>query len=66
MLRISVATLAGLCGLLAYIAGVVSLFDTVQKLPQVVHLLYFLLAGIAWVIPARSLMFWAARHQESG
>lgn len=58
--RILVATVVGLAGFVAYIAAAVTLFDAVSPYHWAVHALYFLVAGVLWVLPARWLMFWAA------
>lgn len=62
MSRIPVATLAGLAGFVAYLAGAVSLFDALSPMHWAVQGAYFLLAGTLWVVPARWLMLWAARR----
>jgi purine nucleoside permease len=56
------ALLVGLLGFALYIGAVVALADHVLPLHWLVQAAYFLVAGIAWVPPARALMFWAARH----
>jgi len=71
MSRAALATLIGIAGFVAYVAGVVWLADHVLELHWVAQLLYFVVAGILWVIPARRLMLWAAgtaarRPQRAG
>ncbi len=61
MPRPFLALFVGLLGFTLYIGGVVALADHVLQLHWVVQAAYFLVAGMAWVPPARSLMFWAAR-----
>lgn len=61
MPRPLVALIAGLLGFLLYVGAVVALADPVLHLHWVVQLVYFAVAGVAWVWPARALMFWAAR-----
>ncbi|WP_270936864.1 DUF2842 domain-containing protein [Falsiroseomonas oryzae] len=61
MPRPIIALLAGVLGFLAYVAVVVAIADWVLHLHWIVQLAYFVVAGIAWVPPARALMFWAAR-----
>jgi hypothetical protein len=61
MARPVLALLIGLLGFLLYVGAVVALADWVLHLHWLVQLAYFLVAGIAWVWPARKLMFWAAR-----
>lgn len=59
MSRIAVAVPAGILGILLYIMLVVTLADHVIGLPWVLELLYFTVAGIAWIVPARRLILWA-------
>lgn len=61
MPRPLLALLAGSLGFLLYVAVVVLVADWVLHWHWLVQLAYFLVAGIAWVPPARALMFWAAR-----
>lgn len=60
MSRPILALLAGLVGFVAYVGVVVVLADWVLTLHWLVQLAYFLIAGLAWVPPARRLMFWGA------
>ena len=61
MPRSLIALLVGTLGFLVYVGVVVALADFVLALPWFVQAAYFIVAGIAWVWPARRLMFWAAR-----
>ena len=61
MSRLAIALSVGLLGMLLYVGAVVALADWVLQSHWLLELAYFLLAGIAWVVPARALMFWAAR-----
>lgn len=60
MPRSIVALLAGVLGFLLYVGVVVALADWVLHLHWLVQLAYFTVAGVAWVWPARRLMFWGA------
>ena len=60
MSRPILALLVGLVGFAAYVGVVVLLADWVLTLHWLVQLAYFLVAGLAWVPPARRLMFWGA------
>lgn len=60
MSRPILALLLGLVGFAAYVGAVVLLADWVLTLHWLVQLAYFLAAGLAWVPPARRLMFWGA------
>ncbi|MBN9562852.1 MAG: DUF2842 domain-containing protein [Alphaproteobacteria bacterium] len=62
MSRVLIATLVGLVGFILYIAAAVTLADPVERLHWSVQALYFLAAGLLWTIPARWLMYWAARR----
>jgi len=61
MPRSLIALVVFLVGFLLYVGLVVALADQVLGLHWTAELLYFVAAGIAWVWPARALMFWAAR-----
>ena len=61
MSRVPLATVIGLCGFAAYIAAAVTLADRVQSLHWAIQALYFVLAGVLWVVPAHFLILWAAR-----
>ncbi|MBI0534325.1 DUF2842 domain-containing protein [Roseomonas sp. KE2513] len=63
MSRVPVAVIAGILGFLLYIAAVVALADAVLPGHWTLHVLYFTVAGIAWVWPASRLMYWAARKE---
>ncbi len=60
MTRIWIASLAGIAGFCLYVMGAVALADRLAGLPGAVSALYFAVAGVLWVIPARWLMYWAA------
>lgn len=60
MSRPLIALVAGLLGFAAYVAVAIILADWVLTLHWLVQLAYFLVAGLAWVPPARRLMFWGA------
>jgi len=62
MPRVLIASCAGLAGFVLYVAAVVTLADPVARLHWSVQALYFLVAGLLWTIPARWLMYWAARR----
>jgi hypothetical protein len=50
--------------MLLYVGGVVALADWALQLHWLAELAYFILAGLAWVVPARALMLWAARPRR--
>ena len=64
MSRPTIALLAGLGCFVIYVMVVVALADHVLPHHWVVQLLYFTLAGVAWVWPARALMFWGAGGRQ--
>jgi hypothetical protein len=61
-MRIVVATLIGLAAFALYVMGAVALADLVAPLHWIIQLAYFVLAGVLWVLPAKWLMYWAARR----
>jgi len=61
MSRRSIALLAGTGGFLAYVVLVLMLADLVLPLHWTLEFLFFAVAGIAWVWPAKWLMAWAFR-----
>lgn len=60
MSRIAIAVPLGLLGFLLYVGLVVALADRVIGAHWMLQTLYYLVAGIAWVFPAKWLMVWAA------
>lgn len=61
MSRTAIATLAGIAGFLAYVVIVILVADWFRHLHWTVEMLFFAIAGIAWVWPAKRLMIWAVR-----
>jgi hypothetical protein len=61
MSRPAVATLIGIAGFIAYVVVVLLVADHVRALHWTVELLFFAVAGIVWVWPAKRLMVWAVR-----
>jgi hypothetical protein len=61
MSRSAIATLIGIAGFLAYVVVVLLLADHVRALHWTVELLFFAVAGVAWVWPAKRLIVWAVR-----
>lgn len=61
MSRPAIATIAGITGFLAYVVLVLLVADWFRHLHWTVEMLFFALAGIAWVWPAKRLMMWAVR-----
>lgn len=59
-MRAATATLIGLMGFLLYVGGVMWLSDQVMAWHWAAQVLFFGLAGIAWVWPARWLLIWGA------
>jgi hypothetical protein len=55
------AGVAGIIGFLAYVAVVIILADQVLGTHWTIEFVYFALAGILWVWPAKALIIWAAR-----
>lgn len=63
MSRATLAFLIGAVGFIAYIAVIVALGDVVVDQHWLIQLVYYGVAGIIWVIPARWLMLWGARRR---
>lgn len=61
MSRTAIATIAGILGLTGYLIAVLVIGDHVQKLHWAIQAGFYTLAGLVWVLPVRSLMYWAAR-----
>jgi hypothetical protein len=61
MSRAALAFLIGVVGFIAYIAVIVALGDAVVSRHWLIQLVYYGVAGIAWVVPARWLILWGAR-----
>jgi hypothetical protein len=55
------AGLIGTIGFLLYVAVVIILADHVLGTHWILEFVYFALAGIVWVWPAKALIIWAAR-----
>jgi hypothetical protein len=62
MPRIMAASVLGLLGFALYIVLAVTLADVFAAWHWAARALYFALAGVLWVLPARWLMLWAARR----
>jgi hypothetical protein len=55
------AGIIGVIGFLLYVAVVIILADHVLGTHWTLEFIYFALAGIVWVWPAKALIIWAAR-----
>ena len=58
--RVLIAVPLGLLGFVAYVGLAVTLADRLAGLHWAVQALYFVVAGVLWVLPAHYLMLWAA------
>jgi hypothetical protein len=63
MRRSTIATVAGLAGFGLYIAVAMIVADHVLPLHWTVQVAYFIIAGVAWVMPIRWLMLWGAHKR---
>ena len=61
MSRPAIATIAGIAGFLSYVVLVLLAADWFRHMHWTIEMLFFALAGIAWVWPAKRLMMWAVR-----
>lgn len=59
MSRPVLALIVGLLGFFGYVLVVLALADRLRGLHWTVELVFFAIAGIAWVWPAKRLMVWA-------
>lgn len=55
------AGIIGITGFLLYVAAIIILADHVLGTHWTLEFIYFALAGIVWVWPAKALIIWAAR-----
>lgn len=61
MSRNILALFIGLFGFLAYVGIAVAVADVVVHRHWLLQVLYYSVAGIIWVFPAKWLIIWAAR-----
>jgi hypothetical protein len=61
MSRGKVAFLIGVVGFIVYIAVVVALGDFVVHRHWAIQLVYYVVCGVIWVIPAKRLIEWSAK-----
>lgn len=61
MSRPTIALIAGLSGFFAYVVLVLAISDHLRGLHWAVEMVFFAIAGVAWVWPAKRLMIWAFR-----
>ena len=61
MSRTSIAILAGLIFLVAYLVGALALADFVVTWHWLLQSVFFVVAGTLWVWPIYRLMVWAIR-----
>lgn len=61
MSKPTLAGIIGIIGFLVYVAAVIILADHVLGTHWTLEFIYFALAGIVWVWPAKALIIWAAR-----
>jgi hypothetical protein len=60
--RIVAASILGILGFGFYVVLAVTLADRLVQWHWAARAIYFAIAGVLWVIPARWLMIWAARR----
>ncbi|MCW3476508.1 DUF2842 domain-containing protein [Limobrevibacterium gyesilva] len=61
MSRTLIALILGLAGFTAYLAAAVTMADHLASAHWAVQSLYYVVAGLLWVVPAYWLIVWAAR-----
>ncbi|HYZ32556.1 MAG TPA: DUF2842 domain-containing protein [Crenalkalicoccus sp.] len=63
MSRTPIATLAGTVFVIAYVIAAVALPEHLPPMHWLVEALYWLFAGLLWVLPIRWLMLWAVHKR---
>ena len=61
MSRVPFATLAILLLVIGWICAAAVLADSVRPLHWAIQVVYYAIAGFAWVFPVRWMMLWGAR-----
>ncbi|MGD8325848.1 MAG: DUF2842 domain-containing protein [Sphingomonadales bacterium] len=51
-----------LVGLALYVGAVAWLADFLGDMPMFLEILFYAIAGIAWIVPVRSLMKWMTKE----
>ena len=63
MSRPTLATIAGILFILAYIVAAITLPDFAPPLHWTIEAIYWGVAGIVWVFPVRWLMLWSVHKR---
>ena len=63
MSRVPIAAAAGLAGFVVYVVAATMIGGALETSNVVVQALYYVVAGVAWVVPVRWLMLWSV-HQR--
>ncbi|MBW6398544.1 DUF2842 domain-containing protein [Roseomonas sp. HJA6] len=66
MSRPVIALIIGLLGFFAYVVVVLAIADHLRGLHWTIEMVFFAVAGIAWVWPAKRLMVWAFSEGPRG
>jgi hypothetical protein len=64
MSRSTLALLIGVVGFLVYILVVTALGDFLVTAHWALQLVYYLVAGMIWIIPARRLIVWGVQGKN--
>lgn len=62
MSRTLIAVLIGFVFIVAYVFAVLAVADVIVGLHWVLQAAFFLVAGLAWTLPIRGLMYWSVRR----
>ena len=62
MTRPVAATLMGITFIIAYIVACVTIVDALPE-HWIIRALYFMVAGVLWVLPVRWLMLWSVHRR---
>ena len=59
MSRPTIAAFAGISFVIAYMAAAITLPDLLGRMHWTLEAVYWLIAGVVWVLPVRWLMLWS-------
>lgn len=62
--RSLVGLIVFLIGLLIYVGGVAWLAEIIGDMHMLLEILFYFIAGVLWIIPARSLMKWMTKDAQ--
>ncbi len=63
MSRPTIATIAGISFVIAYMAAAITVPDVIGRMHWTLEAAYWLIAGVVWVFPIRWLMLWSVHKR---